>query len=401
MKPSATPGRERPEGGVGTRPARRQAHEGAGGPARAGATLVETVGHVMLKSDRLEGGIETFVARAFLSGDPAGAFGHTAYCLRSIGERRDGSRHAAPFYWSRLPDAVGKLAFTPWALCRARWRDSVSIIHFHGFGASVWAPLARILGMKVVSHSHGIEWERARWNGLARWGMHAIARLTCRWSDRVLVVSRKEADTYGARFGAVCTLVPGGFDTHAPALDRATPRSRTIVLAGRAVPEKKILEAVKAWNTLDDHRGYRLRVYCGGNYGGTYLEQVRASCEAGEDVELSPFVTRDEFVAELGRSSFFLAPSSLEGRSLAMLEALATGNVLVVADTPENREFIPSEGNRFVHPQADVRELARALDAIVTGASPDPLVRERNASAGRRRSWADVRRDCEAVYATL
>jgi glycosyltransferase involved in cell wall biosynthesis len=355
----------------------------------------------MLKSQRLEGGIETFVASAFLSGDGTGEFGHIAYCLRrNEAAADDPSRHAAPLYWGRLPDAVGKLAWTPWALWRARFRDAVSIVHFHGFGASVWAPLAKALGMKVVAHSHGIEWERARWTGLSRRLMYAIARITCRFADRTLVVSRKESEIYGSSFGARCTVIPGGFESHAAAIDPAAPRERTVVLAGRPVPEKRILDAIDAWNAVPDHHGHVLRVFCGGNYGGRYLEAVAASCRAGRDVELSGFVTREAFVAQLCRSSLFLAPSSLEGRSLAMLEALATGNVLLVADTPENREFVPGEVNHFVPAQADVPALARALETAL-GAVPSPAARERNTRAGRQRSWADVRRDCEAVYATL
>lgn len=362
---------------------------------------MKRVGHLMLKSERLEGGIETFVASAFLSGETSGPYRHVAYCLRGGADAADAARRIAPLYWKRLPDAVGKLVYTPWALWRARFRDAVSIVHFHGFGASVWAPFAKALGMKVVAHSHGVEWERERWRGPWRRLMYAIARVTCRWADRTLVVSRKEAEVYGACFGATCRIVPGGFDTHAPALDETQPRSPVLLLAGRAVPEKRVLEAVEAWNAIDDHRGHRLQVFCGGNYGGGYLDAVARACHAGRDVTLSPFVKREAFVAELCRSSFFLAPSSLEGRSLAMLEALATGNVLIVADTPENREFIPGDGNHFVPPRVDVAGLAKALEGIIAGPAPTPEVRRRNAAAGRRRSWNDVRRECEAVYATL
>jgi glycosyltransferase involved in cell wall biosynthesis len=360
------------------------------------------VGHVMLKSDRPEGGIETFVAQAFLSATERGSFAHTAYCLRGAGEDAGtGSLRFAPLAWARLPDAAGKLLLTPWALWRARWRDRVSIVHFHGFGASVWAPLAKLLGLKVVAHSHGIEWERARWRGPYRAFLYAIARITCRWSDRTLVVSAREATTYAARFGVACRVVPGGFESHAAAVDLAAPRARRIVVAGRPVPEKRIAEAIEAWNAIPDHRGYELRVFCGGRYGGEYPDRIRRACEAARDLRWSGFVDREEFVRDLAGSSWFMALSSLEGRSLAMLEALATGNALVVADTPENREFIPDEGNRFAPAAADVPEIARLVEAVIGGVPPSPVTRERNAAAGRARSWADVRRDCEETYASV
>jgi glycosyltransferase involved in cell wall biosynthesis len=356
----------------------------------------------MLKSVRIEGGIETFVARTFLDEPRAAGYEHVAYCLRGGHHAAsEAGMHAAPFYWPRLPDAAGKLLYTPWALWRARWRDSVSIVHFHGFGASIWAPLAKMLGLGVVAHSHGVEWERARWRGPQRSFLHAIARITCAWADRTLVVSRKEAEVYGRLFRVPCRVVAGGFEAHAPATDRAADRDRTILVAGRAVPEKRILETVEAWNLIADHGGYRLRVYCGGNYAGGYLDRVKVACAGRHDVELLPFVERAAFVAQLGRSSYFVAVSSLEGRSLAMLEALATGNVLVVAETPENREFIPGEGNQFVKAEASVTDIADALRRILAAPPPDHRVRAINVSAGRSRSWTDVRRDCEEVYASL
>lgn len=364
------------------------------------AARAPRVAHLMLKSTALVGGIETFVTKAFLAGESSAEGAHVAYCLRDAGGGSAAHRAPAP-PWTRLPDAAGKLLVTPWALWRARRRDRAAVVHFHGFGASLWAPLAKALGLKVVSHSHGIEWERARWNGPYRHFLYFIAWVTCRFSDRVLVVSRKEADAYAARFGVRCLVVPGGFEGHRAPVDCRAPREKVVVVAGRPVPEKRILETVLAWNALDDHAGHTLRVYCGGNYGGGQLERIREACAAGRDVELMPFVTREEFLAALARSSHYVALSSLEGRSLAMLEALATGNALLVADTPENREFVPGEGNRFVPAGATAAELAAALGDVLHAGAPDAALRERNVRAGTSRSWADVRRDCEGVYASL
>jgi glycosyltransferase involved in cell wall biosynthesis len=152
---------------------------------------------------------------------------------------------------------------------------------------------------------------------------------------------------------------------------------------------------------MNDHHGYRLRIYCGGNYGGGYQERVNQACRNARDVELSPFVGREAFVQALARSSYFMALSSLEGRSLAMLEALAMGNALIVADTPENREFIPSSGNFFIGAAASEAETTRALESIVSAPPPAPAFRQSNSLAGRSRSWDDVRRECESLYASV
>jgi glycosyltransferase involved in cell wall biosynthesis len=355
----------------------------------------------MLKDSRLVGGIETFVSKAFLADLTQGAYEHVAYCLRDGAELRGGARIVIPSaLWRRLPDALGKLVITPWAIVHARWSSGASLVHFHGFGASLWAPLAKAIGLRVVSHSHGIEWQRARWQGVYRLMLYAVAWVTCRFSDRLLVVSTKEAKAYSKLFGVDCRVVSGGFEAPGIPLECCALRKPVVVVAGRPVPEKRILDAVEAWNLVPDHRGHTLQVYCGGTYRGGYLERVQEACRRGQDVEFMPFVSHEEFVFTLTGSSYYMALSTLEGRSLAMLEALATGNVLFVADTEENREFIPPTGNHFIAAEASAGTIAEALGQVLRG-PPNPAVRTSNAAAGAARSWKDVRSDCEAVYAGL
>lgn len=46
--------------------------------------------------------------------------------------------------------------------------DRADVVHLHAVGPSLLAPLARLLGMKVVVTNHGHDYEREKWGRAAR-----------------------------------------------------------------------------------------------------------------------------------------------------------------------------------------------------------------------------------------
>ncbi|MBE3145273.1 MAG: glycosyltransferase, partial [Planctomycetes bacterium] len=50
----------------------------------------------------------------------------------------------------------------------ATLRIRPDIAHIHGIGNSIFAPILRAAGIKVVVQSHGLDWQRAKWSKFAR-----------------------------------------------------------------------------------------------------------------------------------------------------------------------------------------------------------------------------------------
>jgi teichuronic acid biosynthesis glycosyltransferase TuaC len=91
----------------------------------------------------------------------------------------------------------------------------------------------------------------------------------------------------------------------------------------------------------------------------------------GEDVLTVGAASPDMVRQWMGAADCFVLPSLSEGRSNAVLEALASGLPVVVSDRPFNREFVTEHCGAFVEPlsESSIAEgIRRALDPDAAGA---------------------------------
>jgi len=99
----------------------------------------------------------------------------------------------------------------------------------------------------------------------------------------------------------------------------------------------------------------------------------------------------------LTNAMLFVLPWEIEGRSLALLEALAAGLCVLTSDIPENREFVDGVG--FTFRKNDAKDLERMLRLRIA----DGEVRR---SAGRNAKqriqdgylWPNIAQQVEQVY---
>src|SRR5438270_6810124 len=78
---------------------------------------------------------------------------------------------------------------------------SVDVVHFVTTGATLFAPLPRLMGKKIVCSVDGTDWQRAKWGGFARWYLRLSERLATWLCDGLIsdsqVVLRYYRETYG------------------------------------------------------------------------------------------------------------------------------------------------------------------------------------------------------------
>lgn len=65
------------------------------------------------------------------------------------------------------------------------------VIHFHAIGPSIFSPLAKVLGMKVVVTHHGADYEREKWGLFAKFILKTGERMAVLFADRIIVISDK------------------------------------------------------------------------------------------------------------------------------------------------------------------------------------------------------------------
>ncbi len=275
----------------------------------------------------------------------------------------------------------------------------VDVVHYFITGTTIFAPIPRLLGMKVVCSVDGTDWQRSKWGGFARWYLRFSEKLAALFCHRLVGDSREVVRYYREVYGASASLITYGIrETRSDGLewlDQFALKPREYVLfVGRLVPENNIHHLIQAFertNTdkklvivgddpwekdyarlLKSTRDPRI-IFTGGVYGIGYAQ-----------LQLNAYV--------------FVLPDEVGGTHPALVEAMGFGNCVLVNDTPSNLEVIADSG--FSYRGSDgAEDLRRQLQMLLD----DPalvgdfrLRAERMARANY--NWGQVVREHVSLY---
>lgn len=287
-------------------------------------------------------------------------------------------RRTLPEQW-RAARALRRLA--------AEWRPDV--VHLHSSFAGVVGSTA-LAGRYVLVYSpHGYSFTRTSDAAPRRLAYLAAERYVARRVDAVAAVSESEAvhARKGARARSV-EVVPNGIPQLDPgALPEVPPRPvRRVVGMGRADHQR---QPDSAGRILASVRDVAEVEWIG---GGTPSDEGIRTLES-HGVSVSGWLEQSEARRRLGAATAYLHWSAWDGRSLAVLEAMACDVVVVASDIAANREVLSPE-----QVCASEQEAAELLRAVLT----DDEVRERLLAGQRARrdsfSATQMTAQWEAVY---
>ncbi|MDF9816438.1 stealth conserved region 3 domain-containing protein [Streptomyces sp. SPB162] len=171
---------------------------------------------------------------------------------------------------------------------------------------------------------------------------------------------------------------------------QSTCQTRTVVIAGRLVPEKQVDHAVRAFATIADrHPEWSLRVL-GTGPQSRQLRQLAGQLGIGDQVQ---FVgSTADMPEEFAKAGLCLLTSRNEAFGLVLVEALSAGVPVVSYDCPNGPAAIVTHGvDGTLVPLDDLDGLATALDDLMS----DDAKRQSFGAAGAR----NVRRFAPEVIA--
>lgn len=255
------------------------------------------------------------------------------------------------------------------------------LVHLHSSMAGMCGRLVVRRRRPTIFQPHS--WSFFAVGGAAQRGALTWERVGARWTDVVLCVSedeRRHAERAGVR--SRCVVVPNGVDLERfrPAGDAQKAQARRrlglgpeplAVCLGRLHRQKGQHALLDAWPAvLAAQPGARLALVGEG--------PDRGPLEAREP-ERTTFVGQTGAVLDwLTAADVVVQPSTWEGMSLSLLEAMACGCSVVVTDVTGMREVV-RDGCGAVVAQGDPAALAEAL-ALRLG---DPALAAREGAAGR------------------
>lgn len=308
-----------------------------------------------------------------------------------------------------LAKADSEQLIEPFTAALDAWWEPVDIIHsHHWFAGAAAIPVAKKRGVPHIQSYHSVaapvgeDWGAGEQPESP--GRPAGERFIALESDRIVAVSRFEADTIIARYRAD----PERFSIVHPAVDAETfhpaPLDPTpyVVFAARLQPLKGVDLAIRALAEIPEAKRPRL-VIAGepaSDFPG-YTEQVRALVA---DLGLESFIDyrgsmgRDELARLLAGARMLLNPSHSETYGMINVEAAACGTPVVASRVGGMVDSVRDGESGYLIPSRDPVQWAGAMERILD----DPTLRERLGRSAREfalgRGWREAARELAGVY---
>jgi glycosyltransferase involved in cell wall biosynthesis len=292
--------------------------------------------------------------------------------------------------------------------CVAASFGPFDIVHFHACGPSLFAGLPRLLGKKTLATLHGTDWMAPKWSRATSLGLRLGEWSACRFASKAICVSLASQNDLRRRLGVEVECILNGVlaESHRP-LREASARfgvasNQYITFVGRLTGTKNVHHLIEAFR--ETRTDMKLVIIGGDTADAPYVRHLLALA-AGDDRIIFTGMLHGELLAELCSNAYlFCLPSSHEGLSVALLEALAYGVPVLVSDIEANTEVIGGKDNGcgLTFKVGSVESLRTRL--VEASSAPAMLAAFREggrALVSERYSWDRAAADLGRVYADL
>ena len=279
--------------------------------------------------------------------------------------------------------------------------SNADVVHFHAEGPCVMMWLPKLFGKCCVCTIHGIDWQRAKWTGMAKKVIHYGEKVAAREADEIIVLSKSAQDYFWNTYHRKTVLLPNGIDPAEPVpiheiqKQYGLAKDQYILFLGRIVPEKGIHYLIRAFRKIQTDK--KLVIAGGASDTASYYEEVKKLAEGDDRILFTGFVSGRPMQELYSNAYLYVLPSDLEGMPLTILEAMSYGDCCLVSDIPECADVVGDAGVTFRHGNVD--DLRCNLEQLF--ASPGQVSQYGKMARERIQtyySWDDITRNTIQVY---
>ncbi|MBI5675293.1 MAG: glycosyltransferase family 4 protein [Nitrospirae bacterium] len=233
------------------------------------------------------------------------------------------------------------------------------ILHIHAIGPSMFAFLARAMGMKVLVTNHGADYKRKKWPLPAKMFLQFCEMIGVKFAHGVIAISDNIADDLRQKYHINAAVIPNGVEIPEPVetdeiLEKyGLIKKRYILSVGRLVPEKGFDYLIGAFNALKDtsHKlrgeNWKLAIVGSSDHEDRYSLSLKEEAEKSSNVIFTGFLTGQSLSEIYSHAGLFVLPSYHEGLPISLLEAMSYGISCIASDIPANQSIELSKGRFF------------------------------------------------------
>lgn len=238
-------------------------------------------------------------------------------------------------------------------------RHQIRVVHAHyvlpqGLFGLI---LSRLLGVPLVVSAVGQDVNE----DMKSVGLRKISRFVLSRAFLTIAVSRPLKRMLEHQGIGNCTYLPNSVDT-----DSFRPRDelqsdQSVLFVGSMTERKRPLCLLHAFERVVDEVPEATLIMVGSGPLSRIIEQEICQKNLGDKVRLYPSVPYALLQELLSRAAVFVLPSTYEGLSLALLEAMSSGKVIVASANASNRDVLRHGTNALLFQLDDEKELAEQI----------------------------------------
>jgi len=262
-----------------------------------------------------------------------------------------------------------------------------------------WLPLLRARGIPSIVNVDGIEWDRAKWNGVAKAVFKAGARLTALFANELVVDALEIGRRWKLKFNRDGIFIPYGGDVPtALELEEGLTHQGYVLVVARFVPENTIAEFLDA--AMEIAVNCPVVIVGSSGYGGEIEDRLRRLAAVSDNIRWLGHVSDHQRLLSLWQhAAVYFHGHSVGGTNPALVQAMACGVPIVARNTVYNREVL-GENALFVEPHGT------AISDGVYRSLHNPRAATQRAEAARnvataRYSWKDICQSYDDALAEL
>lgn len=268
-------------------------------------------------------------------------------------------------------------------------RRRTDVVLLLGVSGALALPLVRLFSRaRIVTNIDGLEWQRAKWRGLARLILRWSERAAVRWSHAVIADNPRIADHVRERYGRTCHVIAYGGDHALEAAPVAKPGlglpERYALVLCRIEPENNVGMILEAFAS----RPGRDLVVVGNWDQSAHGRALRAEYGAQPHIHLVDPVYEPGHLRWIrDGAEIYIHGHSAGGTNPVLVEMMHFGIPVLAFDCTFNR--ITTEGKAiYFHSAKTLASSVTALEA--TNAAK--IGGQMSEIATRRYTWAQIGR---------
>lgn len=296
------------------------------------------------------------------------------------------TKYGEPDWWYRFHQFfIFSSAFLRLSFLAAFQRNVIFHVHLSERGSAlrkgIICVVLRSLGASYVLHSHAAGTEMFH-----QW-MPKAARRVLIWgfsgASTVIVLTQFWRQYYSNLLKIPpgrLIILPNPCDLPASIPDRSARTDLNLLFLGRVGERKGAFDLIRAFSMVPIERRSVLKLILAGDGA---VDQARALArEVGCEnyISVLGWVSSSQVAALLEEADLFLLPSSGEGMSVALLEALGAGLPVITTSVGGSDEFLQNNFNAILIQPGSVKLIKEAIYHLAA----DPLLRAKLGYEARR-----------------